>query len=89
MLGVLDRDSKVIIVANMDRFVVLLPVYSCEYVGFTQLRDKYIIHDNVNRRTFSVFQPQLTAAIVRAQFARLCTSAFALLGIVGMRACVY
>ena len=38
-----------IIVANMDRFVVLLPVYSCEYVGFTQLHDKYIIHDNVNK----------------------------------------
>ena len=35
--------------ANMDRFVVLLPVYSCEYVWFTQLRDKYIIHNYVNR----------------------------------------
>jgi len=33
----------------MDRFVVLLLVYSCGYVRFTQLRDKYIIHDNVNR----------------------------------------
>ena len=38
-----------IIVVNMDRFVVLLPVYSCEYMRFTQLRDKYIIHDNVNK----------------------------------------
>ena len=38
-----------IIVTNRDRFVVLLPVYFCEYLRFTQLRDKYIIHDNVNR----------------------------------------
>ena len=39
--------------SNMDRFVVLLPVYPCEYERFTQLDvhvcDKYIIHGNANR----------------------------------------